>query len=163
MATKLLLLEDVDHLGIKGDIVSVKPGYAFNFLIPKKFGLVADRNAVRRQARLQEERKAQAAADKQHAEELASRLQGTPITIEVKVDAEGHMYGSVSALDIIHLVKMQAGIELEKRSVPLKHPIKETGVHDITLRLKEGVEATIHLKVLVEGAHHHEEAAPAAE
>ncbi len=159
MATKLLLLEDVDNLGNKGEIVSVKPGYAFNFLIPKKLGLVADANAVRRQARLQEERKARAAEDKKHADELASRLQGATFTVEVKVDHDGHMYGSVSNHDIIHLVKMQAGIELEKRSVPLKHPIKETGVHDITLRLKEGVEATIHLKVLVEGAPAHEEAA----
>ena len=159
MVTQILLIDDVDHLGRKGDIVNVKPGYAFNFLLPKKLALVADANAVRRQARLQEERRLKAVEDKTAAEELAARLKDTTVTTEVKVDHDGHMYGSVSNLDIVHLVKMQAGIELDKRSVALKHPIKETGVHEITLRLKEGVEAIIHLKVLVEGAIEHEETA----
>ncbi len=156
MATKILLLEDIDHVGQKGEIVAVKSGYAYNFLIPKKFALVADANAVRRQARLQEERRAKAAVDRKASEEIAARLTDTAFTVEVKVDHDGHMYGSVSTHDILHLIKMQSGIELDKRALPLKHPIKQTGVHEITLRLKEGVEALIHLKVLVEGAHAHE-------
>jgi large subunit ribosomal protein L9 len=157
MATQILLLEDVDNLGNKGEIVNVKPGYAFNFLIPKKLALIADKNAIRRQARLQEERKVKALEDRKASEEIASRLNGSTFTVEVKVDHDGHMYGSVSSLDVVHLVKMQAGIELDKRQVPLKHPIKQTGVHELTLRLKEGVEAQIHLKVLVEGAVEHAE------
>lgn len=165
MATQILLLEDVENVGHKGEIANVRPGYAFNFLIPKKFALVADRNAIRRQKRLQEERKIKAAEDKKVADEVAARLNGQAFTIEVKVDHDGHMYGSVSSLDVVHLVKAQAGIELDKRSVPLKHPIKQTGVHDLTLRLKEGVEAIIHLKVLVEGhvAHEAHTAEPTAE
>lgn len=151
MATRILLLEDVDDLGLKGEIVSVKSGYAFNFLIPKKHALVADANAVRRQARLQEERRLKAAEDRKASESTASQLNDVAFTVEVKVDPEGHMYGSVSSLDIIHLIKLQTGIELEKKAVSLKHPIKQTGVYDIVLRLKEGVEATIHLKVLAEG------------
>lgn len=152
MATRILLLEDVDNLGQKGEIVNVKPGYAFNFLIPKKRALVADANAIRRQARLQEERRALAAEDRKVSDEIVARLKDEIFTTEVKVDHDGHMYGSVSSLDIVHLIKMQTGIELEKRFVALKHPIKQTGVYDITLRLKEGVETSIHLKVLVEGA-----------
>lgn len=160
MATRILLLEDVDHLGRKGDIVNVKPGFAFNFLIPKKFALVADANAVRRQAKLQEERRLRAVEDKKAAEELATRLNGITITTEVKVDHDGHMYGSVSALDIIHMIKKETGIELEKRFILLKHAIKQTGVHDVALRLKEGVEVTVHLKVLTE---HEVQQAPKAE
>lgn len=156
MATQILLLEDVDNLGHKGEIVNVKSGYAFNFLIPKKFALVANANAIRRQARLQEERKVKAAEDRKASEELASRLKDAAFTIEVKVDHDGHMYGSVTTHDIINLIKMQAGIELDKRAIPLKHPIKQTGIHELNLRLKEGVEALVHLKVLVEGAVEHE-------
>ncbi|MBS0655477.1 MAG: 50S ribosomal protein L9, partial [Verrucomicrobia bacterium] len=70
------------------------------------------------------------------------------LTTEVKVDHEGHMYGSVSSLDIVHLIKEQTGIELEKRSVLLKHPIKQLGIFDIQLRLKEGVEALMHINIL---------------
>ena len=156
MATQILLLEDVEHLGHKGEIVNVKSGYAFNFLIPKKFALVANANAVRRQARLQEERKVKAAEDRKDAEAIAERLKDATFTVEVKVDHDGHMYGSVSTHDIINLIKAQSGIELDKRAVPLKHPIKQTGVHELNLRLKEGVEALVHLKVLVEGAVEHE-------
>lgn len=152
MATKILLLEDVDNLGNKGEIVNVKSGYAYNFLIPKKFALVADANAVRRQVKLQEERRIKAVEDRKVADEIAAKLNGETFTTEVKVDHDGHMYGSVSSLDIVHLIKMQTGIEIEKRFVQLKHAIKQTGVHEIALRLKEGVEATIHLKVLAEGA-----------
>ncbi len=158
MATQILLLEDVDNLGQKGEIVNVKSGYAFNFLIPKKFALVADANAVRRQARLKEERKAKGESDRKASEEIAERLKDAAFSVSVKVDHDGHMYGSVSSNDIVHLIKMQSGIELDKRAVPLKHPIKQTGVHELTLRLKEGVEALIHLKVLVEGAEAHAEA-----
>jgi len=152
MATRILLLEDVDDLGQKGQIVTVKSGYAFNFLIPKKHALIADANAVRRQARLQEERRLKAVEDRKASDEMAAQLNGMTFSTEVKVDPEGHMYGSVSNLDIIHLIKLQTGIQLEKRAIGLKHPIKQTGVYDLVLRLKEGVEATVHLKVLAVGA-----------
>lgn len=148
------MLEDIEHVGNKGEIVNVKPGYAFNFLYPKKFAVPADENAVRRQAKLQEERRLTAAKDRAEAEEIASRLNGGTITTEVKVDHEGHMYGSVTVLDIINLLKLQTGIVLEKRSVLLKHPIKMLGISDIPLRLKEGVEALVHINIMSERPAH---------
>lgn len=150
MATRILLLEDVDNVGIKGDIATVKPGYAFNFLIPKKKALVADQNAIRRQARLQEERRQKAIIDRKASEEVAEKLQGQTFNFIVKVDHEGHMYGSVSALDIVHLIQKETGIELEKRFLQLKHAIKQTGAYEVQLRMKEGVEALIHVKVASE-------------
>lgn len=150
MATRILLLDDVEHVGIKGEIATVKPGYAYNFLIPKKKALIADANAIRRQARLQEERRQKALVDRKASEEIAERLQGQTFTKEVKVDHEGHMYGSVSVLDIVHLIKEVSGVELERRAVQLKHPIKQTGAHEVTLRLKEGIEAVVHIQVTSE-------------
>src|ERR1700690_2812718 len=116
-STKVLLLEDVDHLGRKGEIVQVKPGYAFNFLLPKKRALIADANAVRRQARLLEERRLKALEDKKHAEDLAAAVNSMAMTTEVKGDHEWHMYGSVSALDIVHLIKAQSGVDIDKRNI----------------------------------------------
>ena len=101
------------------------------------------------QARLQEERFKQAEADKQEAGELAERIDGMVFTIEVKVDPDGHMYGSVTALDIVHLFEKEE-IKLEKRNVPLLHPIKQLGVYPIALKLKEGVPAQITLRVMSE-------------
>ena len=147
MAQKILLLEDVENVGQKGEIASVKPGFANNFLIPQGFALAANRAALRRQAKLQEERKIRAEADRKEALELAAKIDGELLEIEVKVDHEGHMYGSVSVLDIADALKLKTGIEIEKRTIQLKHPIKEVGVVDLTIRCKEGVTAQIHVKV----------------
>lgn len=151
MATKILLLDDVDNVGIKGEIATVKPGYAFNFLIPQGLAMIADASALKRQARLQEERRKKAELDRKESEEMAARLNGETVSTEVKVDHEGHMYGSVTVLDIVAILKLQTGLEIEKRAVQLKHPIKQTGVYDLPLRLKEGVMCTIHVKVMPEG------------
>lgn len=149
---KLLMLVDIDHLGRSGDIVNVKPGYARNYLLPNELAIVADSRTIKMQARLQEERKLKAIEDKKEAEALAAALVDIHLTVEVKVDQEGHMYGSVSALDIVHMLKAQAGKEVERKYVKLKHPIKEVGIHTIPLHLKEGVNANVTLKVVPEGA-----------
>jgi large subunit ribosomal protein L9 len=146
MANQLLLIEDVDDLGRSGDIVKVKPGYARNFLIPQKKAVVPDKRTLRMQVKLQEERAKRAVVDKKDAELLAERIQGMVHTIEVKVDPEGHMYGSVGHTDIIQLFGNE-GIILEKRNVVLPNPIKEVGVYNVSLRLKEGVMTAFTLKV----------------
>ncbi|MBI2742535.1 MAG: 50S ribosomal protein L9 [Chlamydiales bacterium] len=143
---QLLLIDDVDDLGRSGEVVKVRPGYARNFLLPKKRGVIADKNTLRMQARLKEERAQRAIVDKKEAEDLSTRLNGMELTILVKIDPEGHMYGSVSAFDIIELFAKE-GITLEKRNIVLLQPIKELGVHNLTLRLKEGVSAAFILKV----------------
>jgi large subunit ribosomal protein L9 len=165
MATKLLLIEDVDALGRSGEIVNVRPGYARNFLLPQGMAVVADKKALRQQERLVAEREKKAAEDKRDAEAIASRIQGTTLTTVVKVDQEGHMYGSVAAHEIIELLKEHNQIDLEKKAIQLKHPIKTTGVHTIHVKLKEGVECAFHLKVMSEEGFRtsQEEPQPAAE
>lgn len=148
---KLLLLKDVDDLGRKGDVVKVRAGYARNFLLPRQLGVHASSHALRLQERLQEERRKQAEEDRKESEQLAMSLTGVILSTEVKVDPEGHMYGSVSATDICRLIQEEKQLELDKKSIVLPHPIKKTGVHELNLRLKEGVEATVTLKVIPEG------------
>jgi large subunit ribosomal protein L9 len=148
---QLLLVDDVDDLGRTGDIVTVKPGYARNFLLPSKRAVIADAHTVRRQAKLQQERAKQAAVDKLAAEEMAAQLTGKELTIRVKVDPEGHLYGSVTVLDLIELFRKE-GFSLEKRNVVLAHPIKALGTFDITLSLKEGVPSQVKLHVVSETA-----------
>ena len=147
MAQKILLLEDVENVGRKGEIATVKPGFAYNFLIPKGFALVANKAALRHQARLQEERRVKAEHDRKEAEQLSEKLQNETIETSVKVDHEGHMYGSVTVLDILQLIKEKTGIELEKKMILLKHPVKEIGETEIQIRLKEGATASVLLKI----------------
>lgn len=148
---KILLLEDVEHLGRKGEIFSVKRGYARNFLLPRSLGIVADKNALAKQKKLQEERQLKAAEDRKEAEQVAVRLVETVLKIEVKVDQDGHMYGSVSANDLVKLLEEQANIVVEKRYIHLPHPLKTTGTHTVALKLKEGIAAQVVIKIFAEG------------
>lgn len=150
---KLLLIEDVEGLGRSGDIVSnVRPGYFRNFLLPQKLAIMADSNALRMQARLQEERQKRSIVDQKESEETAGRLQDQTLTTIVKVDHEGHMYGSVSAMDIVHLLQEQIGVKLEKRAIQLTHALKAVGEHTVTVKLKEGITSSFLLKVIPEEA-----------
>ncbi len=150
MANKLLLLDDVDDLGRSGDVVNVRPGYARNFLLPRGLAVIANKGALRMQERLQEERRKKAIEEKNEAEQQKTTLDSVTIQTIVKVDHEGHMYGSVSALDVVHLLQEQTNITLEKRYIQLKHAIKEIGVHTINVKLKEGVTASFTLKIIPE-------------
>lgn len=147
MKQQYLLIEDVDDIGRSGELITVKPGFARNFLLPQKKAVLATAHTLKMQAKLQEERAKKAAVDKQESEALAAQLEGKNVQITVKVDPEGHMYGSVSALDIVHLFEKE-GHKIEKKNVFLAHPLKEVGVHALTLRLREGVTCNYTLHVL---------------
>jgi len=150
MKQQLLLLEDVEALGKKGEIVTARPGYVRNFLLPKGFAVVANSNMLRKQERLRAEREKQAVIDRKESEELQAQIEGISLEIRVKVDPEGHMYGSVSAGDIAQLFQ-EKGLPVEKKSVQVTKPIKVTGPHKISVKLKEGIAASCQLMITPEG------------
>ncbi len=147
MSYSLLLIEDVDCLGRKGEVVKAKPGYARNFLLPKGVALVANKHTLRMQEKLSEERLRQATEDRKDSELLAKKLTEISLTIPVKVDHEGHMYAAVTSAIISDEIKSQEGIELAKQSVILKTQIKKTGSYDVAIKLKEEVMATLSITV----------------
>lgn len=150
MKQQLLLLEDVDSLGKKGEIVRAKPGYVRNFLLPQKLAMVATPNTIRKQEMLRAERAKQAVVDKKESEELAKQIESIQLSTKVKVDPEGRMYGSVSAANIAELFA-ENGLPVEKKFILLTKPIKETGTHKISIKLKEGITTTAVLAILPEG------------
>lgn len=150
MKQQLLLLEDVESLGRKGEIVSAKPGYVRNFLLPKGFAVIASPNTLRKQERLRAEREKQAIIDRKESEEVAAKLEGITLETKVKVDPEGHMYGSVSAADIAQLFQ-EKGFPLEKKNILVTRPIKETGAHKLSIKLKEGILVSCILQIIPEG------------
>lgn len=153
MRQKLLLLEDVDGLGRKGDVVTSRPGFMRNFLLPQRKAEVASTHVLRKQEKLRAERAEQAVVDRSEAEALAATLNVLTLEIRVKVDPDGHMYGSVSAGDIASLLQEQ-GHTVERKMVILPRPIKEVGAHTVTLRLKESVPAKIAVAIIPEGMEH---------
>lgn len=153
MKQQLLLLDDVDALGKKGEVVSAKPGYVRNFLLPKGLAVVASANTLRKQERLRAEREKQAVIDRKESDELAAQIATVSLEIKVKVDPEGHMYGSVSASDVAQLFQ-ERGLPVERKYILLSRPIKVTGAHKIELRLKEGVTSSCSLTIIPEGLVH---------
>ncbi len=144
---QLLLLEDVDNLGRKGELVKgAKPGFIRNFLLPKHRAVIADKRTVRMQEHLKEERKKQSEIDRQESHAMASNLKDKSFTHTVKVDASGHMYGSVTAQDIVNILAAE-GLGIERKMVLIGQPIRNLGIHKIPLRLKEGVDAQVSLRV----------------
>lgn len=145
---ELLLLEDVVGLGRKGDLVTgTKPGYVRNYLVPQQKAVIADKRTIRLQEKLKAERQAQAASDRKASEAVKKSIDGKTIEVTVKVDAYGHLYGSVTTADIQALLEKE-GAQVEKHMIRIGGAIKTLGTHTIPLRLKEEVEAHVTLKIL---------------
>lgn len=148
---RLILREKVAHLGQAGDLVTVKPGYARNFLIPKGLAYRATEANVRRieeERRVGEEKARRAYLE---ANRRASRLEGLTLTFTALASPEGTLFGSVGMKDIFDRLKdSDIGFELDKRSVLLEEPIKSVGEHVVPLRLHAGVETEV--QVIVEAA-----------
>jgi large subunit ribosomal protein L9 len=154
MKQQYLLISDVEDIGRSGEVISVKPGFARNFLLPQQKAVPASEHTLRMQERLKAERAKQADVDRKEAEELAAKLQGLTLTTTVKVDQEGNMYGSVGYADIIELFAKE-GLQMDRRNIGLNKPIKTTGAHPMTLKLKEGVTCSYTLNVVGEEAQPH--------
>lgn len=142
----LLLLEDIHNVGRKGATVVVKPGFANNYLLPQKKAVVVNKHTQQLQARLQRERQQQAELDLKQSEEIKNKLENKVFTFPVKVDSNGQLYGSVSALDIARLLT-QEGYSIEKKSIRLTQTIKAVGEYPINVLLKEGLTVRVVIKV----------------
>lgn len=158
---KVILTEEIRGLGTRGDVVTVKDGYARNYLIPKNLAQEATKgnlNAIEHQRRkwalLAQEEKA--AAQKQ-----ADAVRGVKIQIEKRVGEHGHLFGSVTANEIADAL-LEKGIEVDKRRIELAQPIKNIGMHDVDVRLHREVTASIQVEVVPMGVEKLEEE-PASE
>lgn len=143
---QVILLERVPKLGQMGDIVDVKPGYARNFLIPKRKALRATKQAI---AAFEARRKQLEAANlerRSEAEALAERIRGRSVVIIRQAGESGHLYGSVTARDIAEAFTAQ-GITLKRQQILLDQPIKELGVHTVTVALHPEVEVELQVNV----------------
>ncbi len=146
---RLILREAVEHLGQPGDLVTVKPGYARNYLIPRGLAYRATEANVQRieeERRLREERARRIYLE---ANRQASQLEGLTLRFKARASEEGTLFGSVTARDILERAEeAELGFELDKRSVLLDEPIKSVGEHVVSMKLHAGVETEV--RVIVE-------------
>jgi len=148
--TQVLLREDIDNLGARGEIVRVKAGYARNYLLPRNLAVEATANNVRQ---IEGEKAALAkreAKERGTAESQASQLQKLTLKFERKVGEAGVLYGSVTSMDIAHELKEQ-GYEIDRRKIVLREPIKRFGSYTVPVRLHRDVTVELPIQVLGEG------------
>lgn len=146
---KIVLKQDVDNLGIPGDVVEVKNGYARNFLIPRKLALKATPQNLRV---FEQERKRIEMIrnkDKREAEVLAEKLNGVSVNATVAVGEEDKVFGSVTSQNIADLLA-EKGFEVDRRKIQLDEPLKALGAYDVAIKLHSEVEATIKVWVVKE-------------
>jgi large subunit ribosomal protein L9 len=147
---KVILRRDVDTVGKKGDIVDVADGYARNFLVPKGLAMKATPGATSQAGAMRRARDVRDARDRGAAEEVATRLVPTVITVRARAGSEGRLFGSVTAVDVAEAVSAQTGIELDRRKLHLDEAIKSIGTHQVTAKLHADVEFPITVEVVAE-------------
>jgi large subunit ribosomal protein L9 len=149
MAVEVLLMDQVEGLGIEGDIVKVAEGYARNFLFPKGIATEVTEGKQRQIEKKRLERLAQLEKEKGAAEELAKKIEGVECTITVKVGDNGKLFGSVGIPQILEKLAEQ-GLELDKAKVDLPTPLHELGVFDVALKLHSEVTGTLKVWIVEE-------------
>ena len=148
--TQVLLREDIDNLGARGEIVKVRAGYARNYLLPRKLAVKATTSNVKQ---IEQERAAllrKEATERAGAEAQATQMNALRLTFERRVGEHGMLYGSVTSMDIQEALREQ-GYEFDRRRIHLAEAIKETGEFSVRVRLHREVNVDIPVIVTPEG------------
>jgi large subunit ribosomal protein L9 len=147
---QVILLKDVETLGLRGDVVDVARGYARNYLLPRRLAEVATRPRVAELRRVDAERARHEARSAEHAEELAEVLRKTVLRFEVKAGPTGALFGSVTPSDVADEIWRTRKVRVDRRKVTTD-PLKRIGRYAIPVDLFEGVQVEVKTLVVPEG------------
>lgn len=147
---KVILLEDVKALGKKGEIVEVSDGYARNFILKKKKGIEAN-NANLNDLKLKKQNDDKVALEQlEAAKELKKKVEAGKVTLTIKTGEGGKVFGSVSSKEIAAAVKSQMNLDVDKKKVQMKDPIKSLGAFTVPVKLHAKVTAELKVNVVAE-------------
>ncbi len=147
---KIVLREDVDTLGHKGDLLEVADGYARNFLVPRGLAFQATRGAVKQAEAMRRNREVRDTRDRDAAQALAAQLSGARVEVKARAGEGGKLFGSVTNADVAAAVTAQTGVELDRRKIDLAEPLKVLGPAELSLRLHPDVVAVLQVEVIAE-------------
>ena len=145
---EVILKEDVDSLGHRGDVVKVADGYGRNFLLPKKLAIeatAANRNVIEQ---MKQSAIRRSAKEKEDAQVLVAQMEQVELSFERKVGENDHLFGSVTSSDIAHALE-QKGYPVDRRKIQLDEPLKQLGEFHVPVKLHREVAA--HIKVVIKG------------
>ncbi len=144
---QIILRNDIDGLGKRGDIVDVSAGHARNFLLPKGHAIKASAGAIEQAAKMRRSRDLKDQSDREAATTVASTLVPKIIAISAKAGSEGKLFGSITAADVVEAVHEQTGIELDRKVITIDEQIKTVGQHRVTAALHSDVSFPITLEI----------------
>jgi len=143
---QIILQEDVDKLGHRGDVVAVKPGYARNFLIPRKLGIEATAGNMKALERIRTALAKKTATELEAAQKQAQLLNGVALKFARKTGENDQMFGSVTTADVADALEAQ-GFKIDKRQVQLSEPLKTIGEREVTIKVFRDVTAAVKVSV----------------
>ncbi len=138
-----LLLQDVENLGERGDVVDVTPGYLRNYLTPRKLAELATPKTVEQAKRLMEEAERAAIERAERAGDIAALLGKTVLTIEHEAGEDGRLFGSVTQKDLVTAIKDARGIRLDRKDIQIEEPIRHVGTFNVIVDVHDGVTTTV--------------------
>ena len=147
---EVILLEDIEGLGEKGDVANVARGYARNYLLPKRLAEVANAARIDELRRLMNERKAREARTAEQAVDVAATLNKTVVTIGARAGEGERLYGSITNADVADAIWAARKVRVDKHKVRLEEPIKSLGTFMVDIDVFEGVEASVKVIVVAE-------------
>jgi large subunit ribosomal protein L9 len=143
---EIILQEDVEKLGNRGQVVTVKEGYARNYLLPRKLAVPANASNMKRLEKMRAAFAKKEATERESAQQQAAQLATVALKLSRKAGENDQLFGSVTSGDIAEALKAQ-GYEIDKRKIQLNDPIKLVGEYPVTLKLYRDVTATVNLTV----------------
>lgn len=147
---ELILLKDVEHVGYKHEIVTVKNGFGRNYLIPQGMALIANQT---NKARLEELKRREGAAEAKRLHEyqdMATKLEGQTLKIGAKAGTSGKIFGSVTNIQVVNALKEQFSIDIDRRKVELPTEVKDLGAYTMVLNLHKEVRPEVKFEVVAE-------------
>ena len=144
---KIILTQEVTGLGQPGDVVEVKDGYGRNYLLPRNVAIRWTRGGEKTVESIKKARASRAVRDQDHADEIKGKLEAAPVDVKVKAGTAGRLFGAVTTADIASAI-VDAGAEVDKRTIVVANPIKSLGVHTVTVKVHDDVEAQVNLNVV---------------
>ena len=144
---KLILTREVAGLGHAGDVVTVKDGYARNFLLPRGSAIAWTKGGETQIAGIRRARQARDIRDKDHANEIKTTLEASDLVVKAKVGSTGRLFGSVTEKDIALVIKSATGLDIDRHKIKLVKHVKNLGKHTAKVSLMTGVAANITINV----------------
>lgn len=147
---KVILQADVKKIGRKGDVVEVAEGYGRNYLLPRGLAVEASAGNLRQVAEVKKAESSKVGRELKEAEKTGAALKDKVVNVSAKVGEGGRLFGSITTQEIAEQLRRQFSVEIDKRKIDLKEPIKSLGAHSVVVKVHPQVHVPITVKVVAE-------------